>query len=116
MTDTDTYPTLCTGCERFMYESKDSGPCPICFPASVKIELTPDEIGLLIDALDSYEYWEHRDLLPHGSGFITVMDDEDFERQVVLGGGDQDEIDAAVEAWQCVKEARKLTDRLRREK
>ena len=28
----NTYPTQCTGCERFVYESEDSGPCPNCFP------------------------------------------------------------------------------------
>lgn len=26
------YPALCTGCERFVYEDEDSGPCPNCFP------------------------------------------------------------------------------------
>lgn len=28
-----TYPATCTGCEQYVYEAADSGPCPVCFPA-----------------------------------------------------------------------------------
>ena len=34
------------------------------------IDLSPEEIGLLRSALESTEYWEYRDVLPHGSGYI----------------------------------------------
>ena len=41
------------------------------------IELSPEEIAILRSALDSAEYWEHKDALPHNSGYI--LDPEDYE-------------------------------------
>lgn len=36
----------------------------------MNINLTVEEIETLIEALDSVEYWEYRDILPHDSGSI----------------------------------------------
>ena len=81
--------------------------------SNITITLTPAEVELLDSALDSYEYWEHRDLLPHDSGYITIQDDQDYERQVTLGGQlDEDETEAADEAWEAVKAARALASKL----
>lgn len=35
------------------------------------VDLAPDEIYLIREALESAEYWEHRDQLQHDSGYIT---------------------------------------------
>jgi len=79
----------------------------------ITIELDAAELALLREALDSYEYWEHRDELPHDSGFITVIDDQDYEAQVTLGGRVHDEdMEAADEAWAAVKAARALDAKL----
>jgi len=79
----------------------------------ITVELTPDELELLKSALDSFEYWEHRDELPHDSGFITIIDDQDFETQITLSGRlDEDEIESAQEAWDEVKAARALDAKL----
>ena len=76
------------------------------------VDLSVAELGLLGEALDSYEYWEHRDQLPHDSGFITVMDDQDMD--AVFADSDEDEVEAASEAWAAVKAARALATKLKR--
>lgn len=78
--------------------------------SEVLVALTGDEIGLLREALDSYEYWEHRDTLPHDSGFITIMDDDDFEAQRKSYTGEDGE--EMREAWEAVKAARALEKKL----
>ena len=79
----------------------------------ISVPLTVAEIELLDSALDSFEYWEHRDQLPHDSGNITVEDDQDYEAQVTLGGRlDEDEMESADEAWEAVKDARALARKL----
>jgi hypothetical protein len=79
----------------------------------ITVVLTETELGLLIDALDSYEYWEHRDELPHDSGNITVLDDDDFEQNVRPNVFD-DEAEEVQEAWEAVKASRALEDKLMR--
>jgi hypothetical protein len=37
------YPALCTGCERFLYEDDSSGPCPNCFPGLVRNREATDD-------------------------------------------------------------------------
>lgn len=71
------------------------------------IDLSEREIEVLRSALDSAEYWEHKDQLPHNSGFILDPD--------MLVDHTQEEIDAikGSEAWQEVQEIRALDARLR---
>jgi hypothetical protein len=64
------------------------------------IDLSPEEIGLLRSALESAEYWEHREQLPHDSGFITDPEPEDLRDE------------EAREAWEEVLALRALDARL----
>lgn len=64
------------------------------------IDLSPEEIGILRSALDSAEYWEHRDQLPHDSGYILDPEPEDLEAE------------EAREAWEEVLAIRALDERL----
>jgi hypothetical protein len=66
----------------------------------MNIDLNPAEIALLRSALDSAEYWEHRDQLPHDSGYITDPEPEDLEDE------------EAREAWDEVQALRALDARL----
>jgi len=77
---------------------------------AVTLTLTLEELILLDEALDSYEYWEHRDQLPHDSGAVTIIDHDDFLQQRVDGlVADEEEVD---EAWGAVKAARELARKL----
>jgi hypothetical protein len=40
-----------------------------------QIRLTYDELALLVDALDSHEYWQLGDELPRNDGFVFVPGD-----------------------------------------
>jgi hypothetical protein len=90
----------------------DAPTCPGCGElveacyCEVEVALTRSDVALLRSALDSYEYWEHRDELPHDSGYITVQDDADFEAQCGVANGD------ANAAWFAVKQARALESKL----
>lgn len=41
------------------------------------VRLSVDDIGLLIEALDSHEYWQLGDSLPRKNGFVFVPGDQD---------------------------------------
>jgi len=41
------------------------------------VRLSADDIGLLIEALDSHEYWQLGDSLPRKNGFVFVPGDQD---------------------------------------
>jgi len=62
------------------------------------IDLSPEEIAILRSALDSAEYWEHKDDLPVNNGY--VLDPEP--------GSEEEES----EAWEEVLAIRALSDRL----
>lgn len=62
------------------------------------IDLSTEEIALLRSALDSREYWEYREDLPHGSGFIYDPEPGSVEEQS--------------EAWSEVQRGRALDARL----
>ena len=64
------------------------------------IDLSPEEIAILLSALDSAEYWEHKDALPHNSGYI--LDPEDYEIEELKES----------EAWAEVLAIRALDTRL----
>lgn len=69
------------------------------------IDLSPEEVTLLRASLDSYAYWEHRDELPHGSGFIYDPDNLDPDEY------DIEELKSS-EAWKEVQAALALDERL----
>ncbi len=41
------------------------------------VRLSADDIGLLIEALDSHEYWQVGDSLPRKNGFVFIPGDQD---------------------------------------
>ena len=43
------------------------------------VHLTPDEITLLVEALDSHEYWQLSEPNERNSGYSTVEDGENEE-------------------------------------
>ena len=47
------------------------------------VHLTPDEITLLIEALDSHEYWQLSEPTERNSGYSTVEDGENEEIDAV---------------------------------
>ena len=47
------------------------------------VHLTPDEITLLIEALDSHEYWQLSEPTERKSGYSTVEDGENEEIDAV---------------------------------
>ncbi len=75
--------------------------------AKVTVELTPAEIGLLAEALDSHEYWQLSDPLWRNSGYVIVSG-EDIERSQA-DPLDEDQRQAVSE----ILEARRLQDLLR---
>jgi len=67
------------------------------------IDLSPEEIAILRSALDSAEYWEHKDVLPHNSGYI-------LDPAFMVEAPEMDEEQR--EAWDAVLALRALDDRL----
>lgn len=47
------------------------------------VQLTPDEITLLVEALDSHEYWQLSEPHERDSGYSTVEDGENGEIDAV---------------------------------
>ena len=47
------------------------------------VHLSPDEITLLIEALDSHEYWQRSESHEQNSGYSTVEDGENEEIDTV---------------------------------
>jgi hypothetical protein len=68
------------------------------------------DIEQILGALDSEEYWDNRDELPHDSGYITIGDNEEFAEY--LEGLRPEDRDDAQEAWDRVKAGRELQKRL----
>src|SRR5262249_53307932 len=46
-----------------------------CRRMDVTVRLTPEDITLLVDALDAYEYWEIGDSLPRNNGSVFIPGD-----------------------------------------
>jgi len=76
--------------------------------ASVRIELTPAEVDLLTEALDSHEYWQLSNPSWRNSGYVTVPgEDVDLASAAPL-----DEENRGMVAE--ILEARRLQELLRR--
>ena len=76
--------------------------------ASVRIELTPAEVDLLTEALDSHEYWQLSDPSWRNSGYV-IAPGEDVD---LASAAPLDEENRAIAAQ--ILEARRLQERLRR--
>ena len=75
--------------------------------ARVRVELTPAEVDLLIEALDSHEYWQISDPTWRNSGYVIVPgEDVDPAPAEPL---DEEHRDMVAE----ILDARRLQDRLR---
>lgn len=46
----------------------------------ITITVTQDELHLLIEGLDAYEYWQLGDVLPRNNGAVFLPDDPDGDR------------------------------------
>lgn len=81
-------------------------------PERSPIELTDDEIALLVEALDSYEYWELGDVLPRNNGMVFIPGDcvDEPDR---YWSDDHAVTAAQTEAIEQVRACRALADRLR---
>jgi hypothetical protein len=74
----------------------------------VALRMSPEELRLLLEGLDAYEYWQLGDVLPRNNGLVFLPDDEGAERYW------SDEItDAQTQAIDAVRACRALAERLR---
>lgn len=72
------------------------------------ITLSADEVGLLLEALDSHEYWQLGRDLPRRDGAVFIPGD-------FLGGEDPlwtDEVEADPTIIAAIESCRRLADRL----
>lgn len=76
------------------------------------LNLTSDEIAILIEALDAYEYWQLGDTLPRDNGEVFIPGDLPPEEDRYWGP-DPDAGDAEAEAIEQVRACRGLAERLR---
>lgn len=77
----------------------------------LSIRLSLDDVTLLIEALDAYEYWELGDSLPRNNGAVFVPGDLRPEDDRYWGTSPAPD-DAEVEAIERVRACRDLSDRL----
>ena len=77
----------------------------------VSIGLSVDEIHLLLEGLDAYEYWQLGDVLPRNNGMVFLPDDLFAER---YWPADEIPSEAQAEAIEAVRVCRGLAERLTR--
>jgi hypothetical protein len=77
----------------------------------VSIRLNVDEIHLLLEGLDAYEYWQLGDVLPRNNGMVFLPDDLFGER---YWPADEIPSEAQAEAIEAVRACRALADLLTR--
>lgn len=75
---------------------------------TVTIELTASEVAMLIEALDSHEYWQLSDPTWRNSGYV-ILPGEDVP---LPSGGESPDADQR-QAVAAIVEARRLQERLR---
>ena len=81
-------------------------------PDRHEVPLTSDEIGLIIEALDSHEYWQLSDPTWRHSGAVILPSDDEScwaERSSPSG----EELDSITEIERCRALADRLHERLR---
>lgn len=75
------------------------------------IRLSLDDVTVLIEALDAYEYWELGDSLPRNNGSVFIPGDLRPENDRYWGAAPSPD-DAEVEAIERVQSCRDSSDRL----
>jgi hypothetical protein len=75
----------------------------------VSVQLAPDEIHLLLEGLDAYEYWQLGDVLPRNNGMVFLPDDPYAERYWPT---DEAPSERQLEAIDDVRACRALAERL----
>ena len=78
---------------------------------TIAVQLSVDEIHLLLEGLDAYEYWQLGDVLPRNNGMVFLPDDLFGER---YWPADEMPSEAQAEAIEAVRACRALADRLTR--
>ena len=78
---------------------------------TIAVQLSVDEIHLLLEGLDAYEYWQLGDVLPRNNGMVFLPDDLFAER---YWPADEMPSEAQAEAIEAVRACRALADRLTR--
>ena len=78
----------------------------------IDLRLSPEDVVMLIDALDAYEYWQLGDVLPRNNGEVFIPGDlpSDTDR---YWGADPEPDEQQQEAIEQVKVCRALADELR---
>ena len=74
----------------------------------VSVQLAPDEIHLLLEGLDAYEYWQLGDVLPRNNGMVFLPDDPYAER---YWPADEAPSERQLEAIDDVRACRALAER-----
>lgn len=75
------------------------------------VQLSPDDLTLLIEALDSHEYWQVGDVLPRNDGMVWLPGDSVGAVDRYWEGEEPTEEQA--DAIEQVRRCRKLAERIR---
>lgn len=75
------------------------------------VQLTQDDVALLVEALDAYEYWELGDSLPRNNGSVFIPGDLRPEDDRYWGASPRPN-GVEIEAIERVRACRDLADRL----
>jgi hypothetical protein len=78
-------------------------------PTSVPLSL--DDLALLLEALDSHEYWQIGDVLPRNNGMVWIPGD--CVGSVDRYWGDDEPTEEQAHAIDAVRKCRELAERLR---
>lgn len=81
--------------------------------AHLTITISRSDLGLLLDALDSHEYWQLGEQLPRNNGHVWLP--EDGVEAVDRYWGDEQPTVEQMGAIRAVERCRELADRLRAE-
>ena len=84
---------------------------PVAYSAAVTVQLTQEDINLLVEALDAYEYWEAGDPLPRNNGSVFIPGDLRPEDDRYWGA-EPSPNETELEAIERVQACRDLGDRL----
>lgn len=79
---------------------------PTTTPKRISVELTPEELRLILEALDSHEYWQLSDESERSNGSVILP--EDREDADLEGGEDDDDTDNHAEIRACRRLEAKL--------
>ena len=78
---------------------------------AVTVHITQEDINLLVEALDAYDYWEIGDSLPRNNGSVFIPGDLRPEDDQYWGPSPLPD-DRELEAIERVRACRDLSDRL----